>query len=89
MCGKVRFRSASNGTELKNYGVSEERWGWRREGEQSRIEEYSEFLPISPFSPSHHFYTLPENGSIPMSASGWQAELRASSRRDNSPVVKY
>jgi hypothetical protein len=47
----------SNATELKKSGVSEERWGWRREGEQSRIEEYSESLPISPFSPSPLFYT--------------------------------
>jgi hypothetical protein len=37
----------TNGTELKNYGVSEKRWGWRREGEQSRIEEYSESRIIS------------------------------------------
>jgi hypothetical protein len=26
---------------IKNSGVSKERWGWGREGEQSRIEEYS------------------------------------------------
>jgi hypothetical protein len=44
-------------TELKNYGVSEERWGWRREGEQGRTEEYSEYLLISPFSSSPHCYT--------------------------------
>jgi hypothetical protein len=50
-----------NGTESKNYGVSRERRGWRREGGQSRIEEYSETLPISSFSPSHHCYTLSEN----------------------------
>jgi len=58
-----------NGTELKNFSVSEERWGWRREGEQSRIEEYYESLPISPFSPSPPFYTpnlvlFLENSSI-------------------------
>jgi hypothetical protein len=47
----------SNGTELKNYSVSEERWGWWIEGERSRTEEYSEYLPISPFSPSPLFYT--------------------------------
>jgi hypothetical protein len=59
----------TNGTEIKNYGVSMERWGWRREGEQSRIEEYSESLPISSFSPSPPFYTpslvlFLENSSI-------------------------
>jgi hypothetical protein len=46
----MHFRS--NGTELKNYSVSEERWGWRREGEQNRIEEYHESLLISPILPS-------------------------------------
>jgi len=63
------LRFDANGTELKNFGVSEERWGWRREGEQSRIEEFSEYLPISPFSPSPLFYTpslvlFLENSSI-------------------------
>jgi hypothetical protein len=49
--------------------VRKERWGRRREGEQSSIEEYSESLTISAFSPSPLFYTLspafiPEKFSI-------------------------
>jgi len=52
----------------------------RRGGEQSSIEQYSESLPISTFSPSPLFYTLHENWSAPL-------EIRAvSGKQESLPV---